>query len=529
LIACNKSTTNSKTGRRAQQALNKLDKQTAELMANAEQKCRKIKSGRIPFSPEAAIWIRRTLVYKSLLRYHQGLIRNRGNLNRTTRRCGIGNCFKLLIESILQRVEICREKCNYFRKHGKRYRTKHLHQCAKNARDKGDDRKAQEILEIIRREKDRSFWRRLNYSMGKQRGAAPRRVLVENPQREGDLIEFNTQATMQEAIFDNVHRKWFFLAEAAPICQEPLRELFGYNADISTANEILEGTYEYPEDFDQATREICQECHLLRQAIPKDSLDTQITTNDWKAQWRGRKEATSSSESELHFGHYIAGAQSDLISCMHAGKATLVIQKGIMLDRWSRGLSVMIEKIPGCALITKLRSILLMEADFNATNKLIYGNRMLNLTRKYDLIPDEVYSKRNRLADDGTLAKTLFYDIVRQLRWPAGIAVVDADNCYDRIAHPIASLIFQSLGVPITAAKAMLSTIQNMKFFLRTGYGDSLEYAGSTGGKRTQGLCQGNGAAPAGWTVTTIPMIHAHRKKGHGVHIVSPITKKPFT
>ncbi len=70
-------------GRRAQQALNKLDKQMAELMANAERKCRKIKSSRIPFSPEAAIWIRRTLVYKSLLRYHQGLIRNRGNLNRT--------------------------------------------------------------------------------------------------------------------------------------------------------------------------------------------------------------------------------------------------------------------------------------------------------------------------------------------------------------------------------------------------------------------------------------------------------------
>jgi hypothetical protein len=33
----------------------------------------------------------------------------------------------------------------------------------------------------------------------------------------------------------------------------------------------------------------------------------------------------------------------------------------------------MLEKIAGCALITKLRSILLMEADFNCTNKIIYG------------------------------------------------------------------------------------------------------------------------------------------------------------
>jgi len=186
----------------------------------------------------------------------------------------------------------------------------------------------------------------------------------------------------------------------------------------------------------------------------------------------------------------------------------------------------MIEKIPGCALITKIRSILLMEADLNATNKEIFGIRMLDQVRGLGLIPEEIYSKRNRLADDGTLAKVIFYDIVRQTRRPAGIAAVDADNCYDRIAHPIASLIFQSMGVPLEAIKSMLTTIQEMKFFLRTGYGDSTDYAGSTGGKRTQGLCQGNGAAPAGWTVTTIPMIRAHKRKQHGVHLISPISRR---
>ena len=108
----------------------------------------------------------------------------------------------------------------------------------------------------------------------------------------------------------------------------------------------------------------------------------------------------------------------------------------------------MLEKMFGCALITKLRSILLMEADFNATNKIIYGQRMLQQARKYKLVPEEIYSEQNRLADDGTLTKVLFYNIVRQTRCPAGIGAVDVDNCYDRIAHPIASMVFQSLGVP---------------------------------------------------------------------------------
>ena len=65
-----------------------------------------------------------------------------------------------------------------------------------------------------------------------------------------------------------------------------------------------------------------------------------------------------------------------------------------------------------------------------------------------------------------------------------------------------------------------------MKFFLRTGYGDSKDYASATGEIKTQGMCQGNGAAPAGWTVDSIVMINAHKRKGHGLHLRAPITNK---
>jgi hypothetical protein len=89
-----------------------------------------------------------------------------------------------------------------------------------------------------------------------------------------------------------------------------------------------------------------------------------------------------------------------------------------------------------------------MEDDFNAINKTIYGVRMLANVRKYKLIPEEVYSERKSLANDGTLSKILFFDIARQLCHSAGLASVDANNCYDRIAHPMASLIFQAIWHP---------------------------------------------------------------------------------
>jgi hypothetical protein len=70
----------------------------------------------------------------------------------------------------------------------------------------------------------------------------------------------------------------------------------------------------------------------------------------------------------------------------------------------------------------------------------------------------------------------------------------------------------------------MLETIQEMKFFLRTAYGDSKTFAGSSIKVKTQGLGQGNGAAPAGWGVISIVILQAHGKKGHGAQFLVPLS-----
>jgi hypothetical protein len=133
--------------------------------------------------------------------------------------------------------------------------------------------------------------------------------------------------------------------------------------------------------------------------------------------------------------------------------------------------------------------------------------------------------ERVRVNDVRVPGTSLTRDIICQSRRPAGIASVDADNCYDRIAHAIASLVFQAFSVLSSAAECMLMTIQEMKFFLRTGFGDSTDFASSQFKIKTQGLCQGNGASPAGWAVVSICLIKAHKKKGHGGHFLCPITK----
>ena len=120
----------------------------------------------------------------------------------------------------------------------------------------------------------------------------------------------------------------------------------------------------------------------------------------------------------------------------------------------------MLEKILGCTFLTKLWAILIMEVDLNHLNKEIFSFRMLENARKYGFIPEEVYRERGKTADDGTLAKVLFQDVVRQTRLTAGPASVDAANCYDSVVHAIASLVFKAYGVPEEAVQSMLSTIE---------------------------------------------------------------------
>jgi hypothetical protein len=286
-------------------------------------------------------------------------------------RCNIPNAMSLTIREIEMRLKTCVIQCDYFRKHGKAYRRKHLYQCLDAAKEKEDEEAAKQILAIIQREKDRSFWHCLNYALGKPQGGACFKVQVD--QDNGMVQEYAEKEQLQGAIWNNIHQKRFYLAEKAPMCLGLLRGSFGYNAVSPIAKMILNRTFEYPPDFNKATKEILQECARIWLMVPKDSVGTGITKEDWHNHWGQTKEETSLLVSGWHFGHYKAGLRSVYISYLQALQATLIVKWGMVLERWLRGLSVMLEKIFGCSLITKLQSILLMEADFNATNKTIYG------------------------------------------------------------------------------------------------------------------------------------------------------------
>ncbi len=49
---------------------------------------------------------------------------------------------------------------------------------------------------------------------------------------------------------------------------------------------------------------------------------------------------------------------------------------------------------------------------FNGANKMVYATRMLEQARNNNLMPEEVFSECNKMADDATLTKVLTYDVI---------------------------------------------------------------------------------------------------------------------
>jgi hypothetical protein len=87
------------------------------------------------------------------------------------------------------------------------------------------------------------------------------------------------------------------------------------------------------------------------------------------------------------------------------------------------------------------------------------------------------------------------------------------------------SLLLLAIGGEDGPISAMFWPIQQMRFFQCMGQGDSdMFMGGQPSCNPLQGLCQGNGVAPACWIMLSSLMMSVYRQGGHMSTMVSPIS-----
>ena len=503
-----------------------LDQQVIELQRHAEKGCRKIYRGEIDCSPQISLWHKRERILGEMIKVFHGKIRNTGVLYRKARKLGIQAPSRWSLEQVQRGRQIAKAWKRKLGPTGAVLRMDHLGHRLLDAIATEDEERAAAIRAMMDRESSAKMWATLAWAFKDNGGRGNAVTRVER--REGEsLVQYTEQQDIERVVQEETQTR-FTAAESSPFCQGLLREQLGYMADTETAASILNGTFTIPTLLDDTAALLIQEIGRVGQLVSRGCVRMDVSAEEFSDYWRHMKESTSSSMSGVHFGHYVVAGANPSLSSFFARKISLVMRSGTAPSRWGVGLTVLLEKIAGVALVNKLRAILLMEADFNMHNRLIFGNRMMEVAREHNLIPDEQFAERESDGQDGAFLKRLLYDFSRLMKVALGIVSADAANCYDRVAHPFASLVFQSFGVFITSIIAMLGSIQRMKFFLRTAFGVSPGFMTAVLGAIIQGLCQGNAASPAGWSVICAILISVYRRQGHGAIVMSPMRGEKF-
>ena len=104
--------------------------------------------------------------------------------------------------------------------------------------------------------------------------------------------------------------------------------------------------------------------------------------------------------------------------------------------RRRQGLSEILEKKPVVQEVEKLRSIILMEADFKSPNKVFIGGTLTKVADKKKVLPTEQYGEKNGHGEiESGINNKLLFGIIRMWIWEAAIVSVDANTCYDRFQH----------------------------------------------------------------------------------------------
>ena len=503
-----------------------LHTQMDEIRTRSERDCRKILKPCVSFSPVIAFWNDKIHAYQQLLKIKEGSHpgNNRGRAYRTALRKNIPDPWSLSPADCKEGIRLAKLRQAEIRKHADEHRKQHLRSSLQHAIDTDNVLEQKNIRNRMRRESSKLAWRRINRVV---RPATGRSCLQAQEEIGGNIITHTTKAEVEAAIQRECTGR-FQLGHAAPIKSSLLGEEVGYLSDAKVAQDIIMGTYDIPDDMEEGTALVLKEIGRLGRIVHEAGPAQQfhVTKADYQRFWPRLNENTSSSFSGFHLGHHMSAAKSDEMSELLSDQMNLIVSSGVCPSRWGVALQVLLEKVAGVSLVSKLRSIQLYEADYNWFNKLIFNDQALAALHDTGLMPEEHFSQKQSLAEDACFDKVLTLDLSRQSRLPMALVSIDAAQCYDRVNHLMMSLVWLALGVQRSAISIILKCLQDMKIFTRTGFGDSTKFFGGPDQLIPFcGLGQGSKAAPASWLQLSTMIINAYKQQGHGAIFVDPVNK----
>jgi hypothetical protein len=211
------------------------------------------------------------------------------------------------------------------------------------------------------------------------------------------------------------NRASFRAASASPCGIGPVLNELTFSTLSSAGTDLLNG--DFPEHWygdNDLLREFFASFSSPQTVRGHNHIATSISADDVKRGFGRWREATSTSPSGRHLGHYRAIVQDETLLLCLTKFIDLAVNRGITLSRWQNAINVMLEKDVGCPRINRLRIIHLFEADFNFILKLLWGHRLVRRAHDFKLINTGQYgSVPGRTAVELVMLNQISNDICR--------------------------------------------------------------------------------------------------------------------
>ena len=309
-------------------------------------------------------------------------------------------------------------------------------------------------------------------------------------------------------------QKHFSQAKDCNLTSPPFDITMNFDAACERAEQILTGTLDTTE-LDDMTTALLE--GLASTMDGQVAVSPDMTEEELLGKIKAWKERTSTSPlTDNHLGHakaYIAQTslqpdtpeyeifQKQRAEVIH-GHLTLLnyaLKFGYSFTRWRSIVNAMLEKDPGDPKIHRLRVIHLYEWDFNLL-LCVKWRQLLHHCCDNQLINPACYGTMpGHSSLDPVFIKELEYEVARLTRRPLIHFDNDATSCYDRIPCFLANLASRKYGMHKKVCIVQAKTLAEAKYFLKTKFGISDEYAEHTQECPWFGTGQGSGNSPFYW------------------------------
>jgi len=159
------------------QMLNKIDESITNSIKYAEKKCRKLKSGMVPFTPQINRAGKEINVWNNVIRKKSGCNISSTYIKRIAKKSGINMPMKLRIEDCIKERQLATKKYKRLKRNAKQSRIQFIKELAIQQSAKGNESTSNAILRINRNEELRESYKRIK-SVTKPFYGATEKVLI---------------------------------------------------------------------------------------------------------------------------------------------------------------------------------------------------------------------------------------------------------------------------------------------------------------------------------------------------------------